>query len=89
MRQLASKNYWAQFERSPEFAILFLPGDQFLAAALAERADLLDTALLRKTFSFMDTPAGVALENGHEKAALNQFEGEEPAATLKKLGFAI
>src|SRR5207302_6727045 len=45
VRQLASKNYWAQFERSPEFAILFLPGDQFLAAALAERTDLLATAL--------------------------------------------
>jgi DNA recombination protein RmuC len=45
VRQLASKNYWAQFERSPEFAVLFLPGDQFLAAALAERADLLETAL--------------------------------------------
>jgi uncharacterized membrane protein YphA (DoxX/SURF4 family) len=47
-----------------------------------------DLALLRKTFPFTDTPAGVAIENGHEKAALNQFEGEEPAATLKKLGFA-
>jgi DNA recombination protein RmuC len=45
VRQLASKNYWAQFERSPEFAILFLPGDQFLSAALAERPDLLETAL--------------------------------------------
>jgi DNA recombination protein RmuC len=45
VRQLASKNYWAQFERSPEFAILFLPGDQFLAAALAEKTDLLETAL--------------------------------------------
>jgi DNA recombination protein RmuC len=45
VRQLASKNYWAQFERSPEFVILFLPGDQFLAAALAQRTDLLETAL--------------------------------------------
>jgi DNA recombination protein RmuC len=45
VRQLASKSYWAQFEHSPEFAVLFLPGDQFLAAALAERPDLLDTAL--------------------------------------------
>jgi len=45
VRQLASKNYWAQFERSPEFAVLFLPGDQFLGAALAERPELLDTAL--------------------------------------------
>lgn len=45
IRQLASKNYWAQFAHSPEFAVLFLPGDQFLGAALAERPDLLDTAL--------------------------------------------
>ncbi|HYL02761.1 MAG TPA: DNA recombination protein RmuC [Steroidobacteraceae bacterium] len=45
VRELASKGYWAQFERSPEFAVLFLPGDQFLSAALAERPDLLETAL--------------------------------------------
>ncbi len=45
VRQLASKSYWAQFEHSPEFAVLFLPGDQFLSAALAERPELLDTAL--------------------------------------------
>jgi len=45
VRQLASKAYWAQFEHSPEFAVLFLPGDQFLSAALAERPELLDSAL--------------------------------------------
>ena len=45
VRQLASKAYWAQFERSPQFAVLFLPGDQFLGAALAERPELLETAL--------------------------------------------
>ena len=45
VRELASKGYWAQFERSPEFAVLFLPGDQFLSAALAERPELLENAL--------------------------------------------
>ncbi len=45
IRQLASKAYWAQFEHSPQFAVLFLPGDQFLAAALAERPDLIEAAL--------------------------------------------
>ncbi len=45
VRELASKGYWTQFERSPEFAVLFLPGDQFLSAALAERPELLETAL--------------------------------------------
>jgi DNA recombination protein RmuC len=45
VRELGSKNYWAQFAHSPEFAVLFLPGDQFLSAALAERPQLLETAL--------------------------------------------
>jgi DNA recombination protein RmuC len=45
VRELASKTYWAQFARSPEFAVLFLPGDQFLSAALAERPELLESAL--------------------------------------------
>ena len=45
VRELASKGYWSQFARSPEFAVLFLPGDQFLSAALAERPELLETAL--------------------------------------------
>ena len=45
VRELASKAYWNQFQRSPEFAVLFLPGDQFLSAALAERPELLENAL--------------------------------------------
>lgn len=45
VRHLGSKSYWAQFATSPEFAVLFLPGDQFLGAALAERPDLLEIAL--------------------------------------------
>jgi DNA recombination protein RmuC len=45
VRELASRSYWSQFERSPEFAVLFLPGDQFLSSALAERPELLESAL--------------------------------------------
>ena len=45
IRELASKQYWAQFPQSPEFVILFIPGDQFLSAALAEQPDLIDEAL--------------------------------------------
>ncbi|KAJ8135394.1 hypothetical protein OY671_011393, partial [Metschnikowia pulcherrima] len=45
VRQSASKSYWSQFERSPEFAVSFLPGDQFSAAASAERPESSETAL--------------------------------------------
>ena len=45
IRMLASKAYWSQFEESPEFVILFIPGDQFLSAALNEEPDLIEYAL--------------------------------------------
>src|SRR5580698_5174073 len=46
-----------------------------------------DLAVLQKTFPFDTPPAGVAIENGYEKAMLLQFEDQEPSATLKKIGF--
>ncbi len=45
VRELASKAYWTQFPRAPEFVILFIPGDQFLAAALAVQPQLIEAAL--------------------------------------------
>ncbi|MBT8081182.1 MAG: DNA recombination protein RmuC [Gammaproteobacteria bacterium] len=45
IRLLASKAYWKQFDESPEFVILFIPGDQFLSAALGEEPDLIEYAL--------------------------------------------
>src|SRR6478736_648068 len=48
VRELSQKSYWEQFEHSPEFAVLFLPGDQFLSAALAESPDLIDNALKQR-----------------------------------------
>jgi DNA recombination protein RmuC len=45
VRALASKSYWAQFEHSPDFVVLFIPGDQFLAAAVAEVPSLLEDAV--------------------------------------------
>jgi len=45
VRMLSSKNYAAQFARAPQFVVLFLPGDQFLSAALDQQPDLLDRAM--------------------------------------------
>ena len=45
VRTLAGKAYWAQFTASPEFVILFIPGDQFLSAALNEDPELIEYAL--------------------------------------------
>jgi len=48
IRLLSSKAYWAQFTNSPEFVILFIPGDQFLSAALNEDPDLIESALAQQ-----------------------------------------
>lgn len=48
IRTLASKTYWDQFAQSPEFVILFIPGDQFLSAALNEDPELIEYALSRQ-----------------------------------------
>lgn len=45
VRQLAQKSYWAQFEHSPDFVVLFIPGDQFLSAAVGELPNLLEDAI--------------------------------------------
>ncbi len=48
INELANKQYWSQFKQSPDFVILFIPGDQFLSAALDYEPDLIDTALKQK-----------------------------------------
>lgn len=45
VKELGLKQYWQQFDRSPDFVILFIPGDQFLSAALDIDKSLLEFAL--------------------------------------------
>lgn len=40
-RALGGKEYWKQFQRAPEFVVMFMPGEAFFAAAVAEDSDLI------------------------------------------------
>ena len=41
-RELAAKSYWNKLEQSPEFVVMFLPGEFLLQAALEVAPDLFD-----------------------------------------------
>jgi DNA recombination protein RmuC len=46
--QLAAKAYWAALSPAPEFVVLFIPGEAFLAPALEHDPGLLEHAMVRK-----------------------------------------
>ncbi|MBO7454751.1 MAG: DNA recombination protein RmuC [Alphaproteobacteria bacterium] len=43
--KLAKKEYWSQFQDSPEFVIMFLPGEIFFSAAIEQDPELIEFAM--------------------------------------------
>jgi DNA recombination protein RmuC len=83
VRQLAAKSYWSQFENSPDFVILFIPGDQFLSAALAETPTLLEDAIRQNVI--IATPSSLVALLKAVAYGWRQMSLAQNAATIRTL----
>ncbi len=48
---LGNKAYWAQFDDAPDYVVMFIPGEHFLAAALEQDSKLWDFAFERRVLA--------------------------------------
>ena len=86
---LSKKEYWAGFasENSLDFVVMFVPGDQFLNAALEQDPELMDYALQKKVL--LTTPSSLMAILRAVAYGWNQQKVAENAERIRKLGYDL
>lgn len=78
---LSRKAYWDQFEDAPDYVIMFVPGEHFLAAALEHQPDLWDFAFEKKVL--LATPTNLV---AIARTIAGVWRQEKLANEAKKIG---
>jgi DNA recombination protein RmuC len=77
---LSAKAYWDQFDASPDFVAMFIPGDSILAAALEHAPDLMTEAMDKRVVIVTPTTLFALC-----KAVVYGWRVEEQAVNARKI----
>ena len=98
MNKLSAKSYWENLSVTPDFVVMFIPGDNFFSAAIEREPNLFEDAIKKKILIVTPTTL-IALAKAvsygwrQEKVAANYKQIAELGVDLYKrlstMGFAI